>query len=112
MIDAPPGYAKVVGPLPLGASLEEDPEEALPVTLWFVRDPEVYLAELPRMRKLAAARSRLCVIYPKQRTARKGREGGFTLFFIRESAEAMGLVHYRTCSVNKTWSGMLFTLKK
>jgi hypothetical protein len=66
VIDAPAGYAKLVGPLPAGASLKEDPEEALAVTLWFVRDPEVYLADLPRMRKLAAARSRLCVIYPKQ----------------------------------------------
>jgi hypothetical protein len=111
VIDAPPGYARVVGLLPPGASLEEDPEEALPVTLWFVRDAEVYLAGLPRMRKLAAVGSRLCVIYPKQ-TARKGRDDGITLLFIRESAEAMGLVPYRTCSVNQTWSGLLFTLKK
>jgi CheY-like chemotaxis protein len=112
VIGAPPGYANLVGPLPPGASLEEDPEEALPVTLWFVHDPEVYLAELPRMRQLAAARSRLCVIYPKQHTAHKGRDGRITQSFIREFAEAMGLVAYRTCSVNKSWSGTLLSLKK
>ena len=112
VIDAPPRYAKLVGPLPPGASLEEEPEEALPVTLWFVRDPEMFLAGLPRMRKLAAAKSRLCVIYPKQQAARKARDSGVTQSFIRECAEAVGLVPYKICSVDKTWSGILFTLKK
>jgi hypothetical protein len=104
VMDAPLDYAKVVGPLPSGASLEEDPEEALPVTLWFVRDPDQYLAALPRMRKLAAAGSRLSVIYR--------RDGGITQLFIRESGEAMGLTPYRTCSVDKTWIGLLFRSKK
>ncbi|HXN21492.1 MAG TPA: hypothetical protein VOA41_01965 [Candidatus Dormibacteraeota bacterium] len=112
VIDAPPGYAKLVGPLPPDASLEEGSEETLPVTLLFVRDPEAYLAELPRMRKLAAAGSRLCLIYPKRQAASKHRDSGITQLFIRESAEAVGLVPYRICSVNKTWSGLLFTLRK
>lgn len=112
VIDAPAGYAKLVGPLPPGASLEEEPDEALAGALWFVRDPEMYLAGLPRMRKLAAAKSRLCVIYPKQQAARKNSDAGINLLLIREAAEAVGLAAYKTCSVDKTWSAILFTLKK
>jgi hypothetical protein len=31
---------------------------------------------------------------------------------IRESANSVGLVDYKICSVNQTWSGMVFTVKK
>src|SRR5205807_6998986 len=49
LFDPPPGYAKILGALPPGASLEEEPAEALAITLWFVRDPGMYLSGLPRM---------------------------------------------------------------
>src|SRR5258708_4605417 len=52
LIDPPAGYAKNIGKLPPGASLEEEPDQVLPITLWFVRDIEPYLASLPRMRSI------------------------------------------------------------
>ena len=42
LIDPPADYVRVLGKLPKDASLEEEPEEALPLTLWFVRDPDAY----------------------------------------------------------------------
>ena len=111
VLDAPPGYAQAIGALPSGASLEEEPAEVLPITLWFVRAPETYLAELPRVRNLAG-KSRLWVIYPKQKASRGAASAGINQNFIRESAMAVGLVDYKICSVNDTWSGMLFSRKK
>jgi hypothetical protein len=110
VVDAPRGYAKTVGTLPAGASFEEDPADVLPVTLWFVREPEEYLAALPRMRELAG-KSRLWVIYPKQQ-ARQKASAEITLFFIRDAALRVGLVHCKTCSVDKTWTGMALALSK
>ena len=66
LIDPPADYARVLGKLPKDASLEEEPEETLPLTLWFVRDPDAYANGLAAARKRAVT-SRLWIIYPKSR---------------------------------------------
>ncbi len=108
LIDPPPDYLRVLGKLPKDVSIEEQPEETHPLTLWFVRDPGTYLAALPDLRRRAAA-SRIWVIYPKQ--ARKPASG-LTQGLIREAALSVGLVDYKVCSVNEIWTGLLFTKKK
>jgi hypothetical protein len=110
VLDAPPDYAKAIGVLPSGASLEEDPSEPLPITLWFVHDPDTYLSNLARMRRLAA-KTRIWIVWPKG-GSKKGAASGVTPSLIREAALSVGLVDYKICSVNETWSGMLFTVKK
>ena len=110
VVDPPTGYAKAIGTLPAGAWFEEDSADALPVTLWYVRDPQEYLARLPRMRELAG-KSRLWVMYPKRQPGEKtAAEVG--LFFLRDAAMEVGLVHRKTCSVDKTWSGMLLVRRR
>lgn len=106
LLDPPPDYLRVLGKLPKDVSLEEDPDESLPLTLWFVRDPAGYLAGLAGIRKRALS-SRIWVIYPKGR-----QPSGLTQTLIRESALAIGLVDYKVCSVNEVWTGLLFTRKK
>ena len=111
VIAAPPGYAKAIGPIPEGAAFEEDPAEILPITLWFVHDPDEYLSSLPKMRRLAAAKSRLWVLWPKA-ASKKGAQSGVTQTLIREAALEIGLVDYKICSVDETWSAIVFTVKK
>jgi hypothetical protein len=106
LIDPPADYVRVLGKLPKDVSLEEEPEETLPLTLWFVRDPDAYAAGLADVRRRAVA-SRIWVVYPKGRCA-----SGLTQGFIREAALAVGLVDYKVCSVNEVWTGLLFTRKK
>ena len=106
LVDPPADYVRVLGKLPKDASLEEDPDETLPLTLWFVRDPDGYLAGLGQMRK-RAFNSRIWIIYPKGRNAT-----GLTQGLIREAALSVGLVDYKVCSVNEVWTGLLFTRKK
>lgn len=110
LVDPPADYLRVLGKLPQNVSLEEDPEEPLPLTLWFVRDPDVYLSGLTRIRRRSVL-TRLWIIYPKQQ-GRGASTSGLTQTFIRESAIAVGLVDYKICSVNETWTGLLFTRKK
>ncbi len=106
LIDAPADYMRVLGKIPKDASLEEEPEEILPMTLWFVRDWEQYLAGLVQMRK-RGLKSRIWIIYAKGRQA-----SGLTQGLIREAALSVGLVDYKVCSVNAVWTGLLFTRKK
>jgi hypothetical protein len=105
VFDPPPGYAKLLGAVPEGVELMEEPTEVLPLTLWFVSDPDSYHFGLRRMRRWAE-KSRVWVIYPK------GSKSRLTQFTIREGALAMGMVDYKVCSVDATWTGILFTIKK
>lgn len=104
--DPPLGYLKLLGAAPEGVEFEEEPNETLRITLWFVRDSDVYLTGLRAMRA-KAAKTLLWVIYPK------GKAGGeLTQFVVREGALAVGLVDYKICSVSEVWTAMAFTLKK
>jgi hypothetical protein len=105
LIDPPADYLKVLGELPHGVTLEEDPRSVSPVTLWFVHDRGEYEATLPGRRALAA-HSRLWILW------RKGRRDGLNGTLLREAALAMGLVDYKICSLDGVWSGMVFTVKR
>jgi hypothetical protein len=103
VVDPPAGLERMLGDLPEEVDFVED--EAAPLTLWFVRDPDAYRSGLNAMRA-RAAKSRLWVVYPK------GKTSPLTQFTVREEAKAVGLVDYKICSVNDTWTAMLFTVKK
>lgn len=105
VIDAPIGYERVLGPLPDGVEVEEDPFKPGTVTVWFVYDPGEYEAALPERRRLAA-KTRLWIAW------QKGRRDGLNGNFIRERAIGMGLVDYKICSLDAQWSAMVFTVKK
>jgi hypothetical protein len=105
VIDPPSGYAQAIGDLPEGASFEEDSGEGCAVTLWFVHGVPDFHAALPRMRKLAT-RSRLWILWRKNK--RDGLDGNL----IRAGCVDVGLVDYKICSINDTWSGMVFAVKK
>jgi hypothetical protein len=109
LIRPPVDYVRVIGALPEGATLEEDPKEVLPLTLWFVSDVDEFLESLRAMRKLAG-KSRLWVVYPKQTATRKKTE--LTQNVIREAARSVGLIDYKICSVDDTWTGFALAVKK
>ena len=108
VIDAPRDYARVLGVLPENVEFDEESWKGCAVTLWFVREPEAFLAALPRMR-LAAAHSRLWVAWPKK-AARE--DSPLREKVIREMAIESGLVDYKICSVDQTWSALCFAVKK
>jgi Protein of unknown function (DUF3052) len=105
LIDPPADYKKVLGKMPASVVLEEDPDRACAVTLWFVHDPGEFEAALQARRVLAKV-SRLWILW------QKGRDDGLNGNFIREGALAMGLVDYKICSVDGVWSGMVFAVRK
>jgi hypothetical protein len=110
LIDPPRDYAAALGELPAGAELLEDPDPVQAVTLWFIRDPRVYQAEVHRMRAIAN-RTKLWVVWRKG-SAGKDTRGGLTDKVIRQVANEAGLVDYKICAVNEQWSAMAFAQRK
>ena len=110
LFDAPPDYARALGELPAGVTLLEHPRERCDVTLWFVRDPAAYHACLGRM-KARAGESKLWILWPKQKP-KSAAPAAINQQVVRDSAIAVGLVDYKVCAFNETWSALAFAVKK
>lgn len=105
LIDPPRDWQKIVGNLPPGVTILEDPEQARPsVTLCFVHGPDELRWNLSEVRTLAKS-TKLWVLWRKGGSARRGELTGNV---VRESANELGFVDYKICSANEVWSGMLF----
>jgi hypothetical protein len=105
IMNAPRDYLKVLGEIPEGVELIEDPDTVHDVTIWFVHEPDSFLAALPRLRRIAG-QTKLWVLW------RKGSANGMTQNFLRESLINTGLVDYKICSVDVHWSGIAFARRK
>jgi len=105
VVDPPADYARAIGDLPEGAFFEEEDFAVCKITLWFVHDYPALQAAMPEIRR-TATRHRLCILW------RKGKGGPLDGGIIRTCANRVGLVDYKVCSVNETWSGMAFAVKK
>lgn len=78
------------------------------LVLWFVRSEQELTGKLPRMVRLAA-KAGLWILWAKKGSA---LEAGLTQEKVRKPALAMGLVDYKVAALDKTWSGLKFTLRK
>lgn len=105
VIDPPRNVNAILGPLPTGVELVE---ESGAVTLCFVHSADDLRADMSRVRS-SAAKTKLWILWRK-----KGAPGhnGITERMIRETGIELGLVDYKICSVDKTWSAMLFARRK
>jgi len=107
LVGAPEGFEQILGPLPEGVEFRERVRKA-GLTLWFIRS----LRELDRgMERMAAAvgNEPLWIIWPKKAS---GVETDLGQQPVREAGLAAGLVDYKVCSVDATWSGLLFRRRK
>ena len=76
-----------------------------PVTLWFIRDHEAYLAALRRMWEIAD-KTKLWVVRPK------GPKSQVNENFLRTAGSEVGLVDYKICAIDDYWTGMVFARRK
>lgn len=105
MVDAPGSIGRVLGDLPNGVEVVE---EGGAVTLCFVHSADGLRADLSKVRELAAE-TKLWILWRK-----KGAAGhsGVTDGLVRETGIDLGLVDYKICSVDETWTGMCFARRK
>jgi hypothetical protein len=105
VVDPPRDYLHVLGDLPANVEIEEDPEKLSAVTVCFLHQIES-LPDILGLGLRIAARSKFWICW------KKGQKTGLNDIPIRNAAVALGLVDYKVCSLNPTWSGMLFAVKK
>jgi hypothetical protein len=108
LIGAPEGFEATLGELPLGVTLDWQGNEPSDLTIWFTRSraglEQGMEAMVPR-----AARAPLWIAWPKKAS---GVVSDLTQQIVRETGLDAGLVDYKVCSIDATWSGLLFTKRK
>ena len=108
LVDAPDGFAASLGSLPEGATIGEKSGRRADLTIWFVRSSE----ELSRgIRKIAAELEdgSIWIAWPKKTSA---IVSDLSQVSVRSVGLASGLVDFKVCAIDATWSGLLFKLRQ
>ena len=107
LVNAPEGFEATLGELPKGATMREGGETPSDVTLWFTTSRAQLEQGITEMAKRAAGGG-LWIIWPKKSS---GVDSDLSQAAVREVAMAAGLVDFKVCSVDETWSGLRFAQK-
>ncbi len=105
LIDPVRDVRTILGELP---GRVEFVEQGGAVTLCFVHGADGVRADISSVRTLVA-KTKLWILWRKK--SAPGHDG-VTEGLIRETGIDLGLVDYKICSIDETWSGMLFARRK
>ncbi|TMI58226.1 DUF3052 family protein [Candidatus Bathyarchaeota archaeon] len=108
LVGAPPGFRQTLGELPENVVLRDGVRSQSNLTLWFVRSRTELEERLQRM-KVFSKNAGLWIIWPKQ-TSKLQTDLGQPV--VREAGIAAGMVDFKICSIDTTWSGLRFTLRE
>ena len=104
LIDAPQDFEKSLGKLPEGVRLTRKNSGLRDITIWFVKltkDLDGHIKEIAKK----AEKGCLWIVWPKKTS---GVLSDLTQNRVRKVGLASGLVDFKICSVDQTWSGLLF----
>jgi hypothetical protein len=105
LVDAPQGFEELFGELPEWVTLRRQAKGPRNLTIWFTRSSQELEDKIERMARLAE-QGPLWIVWPK-RSSPMGSD--LTQALVRKIGLATGLVDYKVCAIDSTWSGLLFT---
>ena len=105
LIGAPDGFRATLGDLPKGVELHPRLRPGSDLILWFVRSRSELEKGMERMSSFGESGG-LWIIWPKKSSQVRS---DLSENVVREVALAAGLVDFKVCSVDETWSGLRFT---
>lgn len=108
LLGAPEDFEATLGTLPERAMVTRQFRGTVDLAIWFVRSERDYRKDIARM-ALATPRDGLWIAWPKQAS---GLATDVTQPLVREVALANGIVDYKVCAIDETWSGLRFAKRK
>lgn len=108
IINPPKDFEKTLGSLPDGVRIHTRPQKERDLTLWFVKSEKELQENIQNVSKYSK-NGAVWILWPK-----KGSDlsSDLSQIVVRKTGLASGLVDYKICSVDATWSGLLFTKRK
>ena len=107
LVNAPLGFDETLGVLPEGAKLLTRSSGANDLIIWFVRSLRTFEMEIERIIPLVG-KGGIWIAWPKKASS---LAADVTQADVREIAMASGLVDYKVCAIDATWSGLRFALR-
>lgn len=107
LIDAPDGFVEALGALPDDVTFSASARKP-ELTLWFVRNRAAHEKKLAKIVKLSE-HGHVWTIWPKLTSA---MASDISETYVRNEGLAAGLVDYKVCAVDDTWSGLKFARRK
>jgi len=108
LVDAPKDFETTLGELQSGAKVVRRTEPDADVTLWFLSSLDDLHKGIDRMGEIAGD-GRLWICWPKKAS---GIVTDVTQNEVRSIGLASGLVDFKICAIDSTWSGLCFTRRK
>jgi hypothetical protein len=108
LINAPKGFDATLGELPDGVRFKKQATGAPDLILWFIRMRAELEDRIEEMQELTGAGG-IWIAWPKQAS---GVATDLTQAIVRETGLAAGLVDYKVCAIDATWSGLKFARRK
>jgi CheY-like chemotaxis protein len=108
LVDAPDYFERTLDDLPDGVVVRRDQKERSQITLWFVRSRQDLEAGIEGMVP-AAVNGGLWIVWPKKAS---GTPSDLSQGVVREVGLGTGLVDFKVCAIDQTWSGLRFTVRK
>ena len=108
LIDAPDGFRESLGSLPDGATIHDKFGRGRDLTMWFVRSSEKLNRGIKRI-ATDLDDGLLWIAWPKRTSA---IVSDLSQVSVRAAGLAIGLVDFKVCAIDATWSGLLFTRRK
>ena len=107
LIGAPEGFETTLGDLPHGVVLRRGNRGARDLTIWFVRNRAELRRGLTRVRERLGG-GHLWIAWPKKTSSLASDVGQPD---VRRDGLASGLVDFKVCAIDDTWSGLKFAIR-
>ena len=108
LINAPKDFVTTLGELPEGVKLTKVAKGKPDLIIWFLRLRIELEDRVNEMRELTGDGG-IWLAWPKQAS---GVAGDLTQAIVRATGLAAGLVDYKVCAIDATWSGLKFARRK
>jgi CheY-like chemotaxis protein len=108
LINAPSNFDKKLKNLPKGVVIRRRFGSINDLIIWFVKSQKVLNRNIKKM-ITRVGRGGLWIVWPKKSS---GMRSDLSQRVVREIGLVSGLVDYKVCAVDSTWSGLKFTLRK
>jgi len=108
LVGAPEGFEETLDELPEGVVVQWGAHGQPDVILWFTRTRSELESRVEAMGAFAG-KGGLWIIWPKKSS---GVASDLSQAAVREVGLAAGLVDFKVCAIDETWSGLRFTRRK
>ncbi len=108
LVDAPRGFKQILGDLPEGTELSARVDDHYNLAIWVTQSLEELQSGVARL-AARAGQGPIWIVWPKKTSH---ATSDLSQQSVREVGLAAGLVDYKICSLDATWSGLLFARRK